>query len=127
MNRTLRAACLAVLAALATTAVAAPAVGTRIANGETVVFVAVDAMQVQDNYLVLTGVVEGDAAPSTRFVNFQLSSSYATIAAPNLESCQRLALTAMERPGRYRLEVTQGRGGYVTPIESGCRLVRVQP
>ncbi len=123
----IRTAALALACALALPALAIPAVGTFIPGGTTVTFVAVDAVKVEDNYLVVTGVADGDAAPSTRYVFFDLASTYGEIAAPNLEACERFALAAMERPGRYRLEVTQGRSPYNPPAASGCRLVRAAP
>jgi hypothetical protein len=124
----IRAAFLALAAALALPASALPAGAVSVPNGQTVAFVAVDSVQVVDQYVVVTGVVDGEAAATARSVTFDLSSGGAT-AVQNHESCQRLALTALERPGRYRLELTQGRGNYGggPPYVSSCRLVRTTP
>ncbi|MFT3914807.1 MAG: hypothetical protein QM704_12020 [Anaeromyxobacteraceae bacterium] len=123
----IRTALVALVGALALPALALPTLGTGIPAATTVTFTSVDAVKVEDGYLVITGVVEGDAAASSRYAIFDLTSSYGPLAAPNLEACERFALTSMERPGRYRLEVTQGRNSFSPPITSGCRLVRVAP
>jgi len=80
----------------------------------TVVFTAVDAVSLRSSGIQITGVPEGAAAPVT--------STWSVYSASYAEACERYALLAMERPGRYRLEV----------LSSGsslqyCRLVRAAP
>ena len=119
-NRLTCVAALTVLTALAGTAAA----------DTTDVFVAVDEVAVaiepsaltSDPRLELTGVLDGGAAPVTQLY----AGANATAAIEVTQRCERLALLAMARPGRYALEVvrtdTLNNGRYTMRV---CRLARV--
>jgi hypothetical protein len=83
------------------------------------VFVTVDAVQVVESRVVVTGIVQGDAAPSTYAV-MSVSSANTYAFVPN---CQQQALLAMAKPGQYLLEIFYG-GSYYA---SSCKLTRVNP
>jgi hypothetical protein len=77
-------------------------------------FSAVDAVRIRYSALVVTGIVEGEAGPSDR--SFQWSS---TTPEWIRTSCERLAVIAMDAPGRYVFTVEVG-GSNV----NGCKLAR---
>lgn len=82
-------------------------------------YTAVDAVKVDHFDLHITGVLEGEAGSSTLAFFFNVSS------APQFEqrqSCERLALLAMARPGFYTLNVTVVNHGYPS-----CTLGRATP
>jgi hypothetical protein len=86
------------------------------------VFAAVDAvsMSLQYSRLTVKGILEGEQAPVERSVSFSSSTSLAVAV---IQSCERFALLAMEKPGAYRLELLPGSyNQYPT-----CTLVRVNP
>jgi hypothetical protein len=68
--------------------------------------------------------LKGDAAPSTRNVFYNCASNYNDNSELmiRLQSCERLALLAMTKPGQYLLEVEAS--NYYMP---GCKLTRVSP
>jgi hypothetical protein len=72
--------------------------------------------------LVLTGIVSGEPAPRTLTIDFYSpGSSYST---PEADHCERYALMAMSRPGRYSLDVfVRGVQGDVT-VAFWCKLKR---
>jgi len=118
-NRLTCVAALTVLTALAGTAAA----------DTTDIFVAVDKVAVAVEptagmapRLELTGVLDGGAAPVTQLY----AGANATAAIEVTQRCERLALLAMARPGRYALEVvrtdTLNNGRYTMRV---CRLARV--
>jgi len=119
-NRLTCVAALTVLAALAGIAAA----------DTTDIFVAVDEVAVAIEptavssvpRLELTGVLDGGAAPVTQVY----TGGNATAAIEVAQRCERLALLAMARPGRYALEVvrsdTPSSGRYFV---HACRLARV--
>ena len=114
-----RLAIFVLLAALAAPAFAQSTIPVGIGVGQTVVFTTVDAVQLVSNRFYVTGVVEGEAAASTRYVTFNANDPEL-----NRGACERLAVLALERPGRYRLEVA-----YYPPNYQGstCKLVRANP
>jgi hypothetical protein len=80
-------------------------------------FTAVDAVQVNNNStLTIRGVLSGELGPTDQIVFFYSTTT------PQFESCQRLALLAMGKPGQYVLAVDVTRTGY--PI---CKLSRAVP
>ena len=81
------------------------------------VFETVDEYERVDESLRFRGVLQGEAEPS------ELDALFFTDPAPLTTSCERQALMAMARPGRYLFQVT------TQPISSGellvsCRLIR---
>jgi hypothetical protein len=68
------------------------------------VFTTVDEFEVQSpNEVVITGIINGDQAPSTQ----QLYIGSYTSAAPDspMRACQAAALTMMAKPGKYLLKI----------------------
>jgi hypothetical protein len=86
-----------VLAALAALAVRAEAQTVPPVH----VFTTVDAVLIEWSNVYVTGVVEGETA--ARRIGFVFSSSYAS----QRESCERLLLLAMSKPGQYRVHLQQ--------------------
>jgi hypothetical protein len=84
------------------------------------VFVAVDAVSVQGNTVVVTGIVQGEQAPSTWAAYTYGSSSVDP--GQWASSCHRTALLAMAKPGQYLLEI-QSQGSY----PAYCKLTRAVP
>ncbi len=84
------------------------------------VFVTVDAVQVEAYRVNITGVVQGEAAPSSFYVQ-----QYPSTGEPNVfaQNCQQQALLAMAKPGQYLFEIRQGSG----TSSSTCKLTRVTP
>jgi hypothetical protein len=80
------------------------------------VFATVDAVEAGGGRITITGIEEGAAAPSTRFVNNFSSGS-------DLETCHRMALLAMSKPGQYLLAILP----YQSLHTAGCKLTRVNP
>jgi hypothetical protein len=72
--------------------------------------------------VLVTGVVEGEDAPSTWAVRYETSTT--ELAMEWATACQRAALVAMSRPGQYLLEIDYE--GYGT-AGSTCRLSRATP
>jgi hypothetical protein len=113
-------AALAALAALTlATSIAAPAETAEVEY----VFTAVDSVgdippvqQLSPLLRFVTGIVEGQASPQT--VKFQLSDYFPS-------SCERLALMALQKPGRYLFAIKgtiSSSNNYL--VVPSCRLVR---
>ena len=86
------------------------------------VFTTVDAVSVTANYVEVTGIVQGEATPSTWKTYTYLSTVDPTAWAA---MCQRNALLAMSKPGQYLLEIYYSSTTY-SPY-SYCKLTRVNP
>lgn len=71
------------------------------------VFVTVDAYSVAHNGMEVTGILQGETTP--RVIRFGFEEA---------ARCDRLALLAQSRPGRYRLELTTGLYSF------SCKLIR---
>jgi hypothetical protein len=93
----------------------------------TYTFTAVDAVMREVGYLTITGLREGEAAPTThRLPLGPMPSSGGTTNPSDIgESCERKALLAMSKPGAYvlRLEVHT----YYTSYFTKCTLARAVP
>jgi hypothetical protein len=83
------------------------------------VFATVDAVAVQGAYVIVTGIVQGEEAPSTWAAAYSSSTGVDFVAA-----CQRNALIAMAKPGQYLLEIQ-----YLSSTSGGsvCKLSRATP
>jgi hypothetical protein len=88
----------------------------------TLTFTAVDAVKVDYGSLEITGVLEGEAAPVTRRVSFSTSSSLMPL--ESRQSCERLALAAMAKPGAYLFVLQSPEPGNYQP---SCTLRRAIP
>ncbi len=86
---------------------------------EAKVFTTVDEVSVNASAIVVTGIVEGEQAPST----WAASAASTTTPMEWASACQRSALIAMAKPGQYRLEI-KASTGYTIPV---CKLSRVAP
>jgi hypothetical protein len=77
---------------------------TSVAGAQvTPVYMTVDAMSVAPGSIAVTGVVQGQAVPTTRSVSF--GSSVGVDRNPALEACHRMLLLALSKPGQYVAEI----------------------
>jgi hypothetical protein len=114
---------LAWFAAASSLLVVAPAAVGQTTPPPTTTFVAVDAVKVDHTRIVVTGVLEGEATAVDREFYFTFSAYSTSQPYEQRQSCERLALVAMAKPGFYTFSVTQGSSsGYPS-----CTLARVTP
>jgi hypothetical protein len=79
----------------------------------------------------VTGVVQGESAPSTIVLNYipkytnSTGTDY-TSAKRTFERCERLVLLALSKPGQYLLEMRQEEDMFGT-VYIGCKLTRRVP
>jgi len=83
------------------------------------VFATVDSVSLAGYHLEITGVVQGEAAPSVWGVYWTAGGDPTGWAA----MCQRNALLALSKPGQFLLEIKWG-GSSGTAV---CKLTRVTP
>ncbi|QSQ23072.1 hypothetical protein JY651_49665 [Pyxidicoccus parkwayensis] len=116
MNRSLRtAALLSVCLGLAPTALAAETPRFDVPY----VFETVDGYAVLNtNRVEVTGLLRGESAQRTLVFYFTTGS---TDPSTLVSRCDRMALLAMNKPGLYFFEMTQGQSGFTS---STCRLTR---
>jgi hypothetical protein len=74
------------------------------AAGTTYTFATVDSIKAYEKNLYVTGILDGNSTPST--ITATLTDSTAA------ERCDRLALIAMSKPGKYAFAMTNEWGGY---------------
>jgi hypothetical protein len=86
------------------------------------VFTTVDAVAVQNGWVVVTGVVDGDLTASS-WAWRPYSATDSAALAQYLDTCYRAALMAMAKPGQYRLELTAPSGSSY----HHCKLIRATP
>ena len=102
------------------------AVKAQTAPPAPVVFVAVDAFSYDATSckFTITGVVQGEAAASDKDFGYPCEGpgSSNNELARRLQSCERLALLAVAKPGQYLFQVTPI--NYYLPA---CKLTRVNP
>jgi hypothetical protein len=85
------------------------------------VFTTVDAVSLTSSvYVYVTGIVEGEASPSTWATKSYSSDPGA--GAQFADTCHRSALLVMAKPGQYRLEISYG-----SSANCYCKLIRVTP
>ena len=104
--------------ALAVALLGWPAHGAAQVVPTTLAFTTVDSVAIDGSYFHVTGVLEGGSAPVTRQLMYGSSPDIAL-------GCQRMAMTAMARPGYYRfnLEWVSSATAYL----SRCRLTVANP
>jgi hypothetical protein len=112
-------AALAVLASLLAAPAARPQAFTYVTT-----FRAVDAIEVDHTSLRMTGVVEGEAEATTHEFDFAFTNYATTHPYEQRQSCERLALAAMAKPGAYLLVVSYRS---TTPSHPSCTLKRATP
>ena len=78
------------------------------------VFVTVDAVTMQNGALTVTGIKEGESSPSQEYVSFSSSSTSGA-----LDSCNRMAVLAMTRPGQFLYTIDRSTSSYK------CKLTRL--
>jgi hypothetical protein len=94
------------------------------------VFTTVDAFsfEAQSCTFTITGILQGDAAASVKAVAYSCSSSSSPYSAEvdrRLQTCERMALIAMAKPGQYLFEVRPG--SISSAANPACKLSRVTP
>jgi hypothetical protein len=72
--------------------------------------------------LAITGVDETGAEVTRRYVA-AWGNDIATMV-PAKEACDRMALMALAKPGRYVLQITDYDATYETPMLYSCKLIR---
>jgi len=87
-------------------------------------FVAIDAVTVDHSTLAVTGVIEGEPAAVTREFHFAFTNYSSTHPYEQRQSCERLALLAMSKPGQYVFKVTVESYRWDYP---SCSLARATP
>jgi hypothetical protein len=85
------------------------------------VFATVDSVQVEPYRLTITGIIQGEAVPSSYWVQYGGYGDYAA-AWTFVQICQQQALLAMSKPGQYLLDIYPGSSSL-----SHCKLSRVAP
>lgn len=96
------------------------AVAMAQATVTTFVFATVDSVDLDGNQFQVTGILQGEAAPTTRTFLIPIPGDGSGVS--RTQSCERKALLVMSKPGQYLLEIRQ-------PVyySLGCRLTRVTP
>ena len=83
------------------------------------VYDTVDAVEVQGNKINITGIIAGDSTPSEfSYLIFDGSSASSTPEGAN--RCDRLALLAVAKPGKYQFATTRTPG---FGVRFGCKLI----
>ena len=87
------------------------------------VFVTVDAVENENGQrLRIKGIQQGQSTATEVYVDLYVSGDAAASAA-RVQSCERLALLAMNKPGQYLYQV----GATSSYGYRGCRLTRLNP
>lgn len=123
MFRTARPRTLALCLALAPLALASAQ--TEPPTETTFVFTTVEAIDIQaDLYeIAITGILQGEGTPRT--ISFPYYTYHGEPESPRtFERCERMALLAMNKPGRYLFEIRR-EGSYSAGPRIGCKLTRV--
>ena len=93
-----------------------------------VVFVAVDAFSYDATAckFTVTAIVQGEAVASDKVFSYMCAGGTLNLdeLKRRLESCERMALLAMAKPGMYLFQVTPYFNYQVSPA---CKLTRVNP
>lgn len=79
-----------------------PAMGA----GNTITYDTVDAVEVLSNRITVTGIISGQGTPSTSQYTILSSSSSNGPTDVAASRCDRLALLAMSKPGKFQFAVT---------------------
>lgn len=98
--------------------VAAVAVATGAQTVTKLVYTTVDAVKMDYQAILITGVQEGATTATTASVYCSSTSC-----SDQLEKCQKLALLAMTKPGQYVFEIEK----YSSQTFDRCTLRRVAP
>ena len=78
----------------------------RAAQGDVTAYDAVDAIEVQGSTIAVTGIVAGQGAPSTtRYIINSSSGTGTGFTDVGASRCDRLALLAMSKPGKFQFAV----------------------
>lgn len=107
---------------LAAAFLCAPVLAVRAQLAPAVRFTAVDSFRISINRLEVTGIVEGETAPRQVRFDFGSASTNTSVVAQR-QSCERLILLAIAKPGQYVLQMEEV-GGTSYAL---CTLERVVP
>ncbi|HEY0987478.1 MAG TPA: hypothetical protein VGD80_10525 [Kofleriaceae bacterium] len=78
----------------------------RAAQGDVTAYDTVDAIEVQASTITVTGIIAGQGAPSTtRYSILSTGSSTSSSTDVGAARCDRLALLAMSKPGKFQFAV----------------------
>ena len=80
------------------------------ATGDTTTYDTVDAIEVFADQIKVTGIISGQGAPSTRMYRIVSSSTDGSSGGPTdvaASRCDRLALLAISKPGKFQFAVVQ--------------------
>ena len=89
------------------------------AFGDTTTYDTVDAVEVLSDQIKVTGIISGQGVPSTtRYSIVGSSSSPSEVAASR---CDRLALLAMSRPGKFQFALVEELS--ISSPKFGCKLI----
>ena len=80
------------------------------AAGDTTTYDTVDAIEVQADQIKVTGIISGQGDPTTRLYKIVSSPTAVSGAEPTdvaASRCDRLALLAMSKPGKFQFAVVQ--------------------
>jgi hypothetical protein len=97
--------------------VAARAQTTSACTNYNCTYATVDSVSVVSTSVVVRGIPQGEAAAVER--SFSFYSSGSTTMGASMETCSRMALLAMEKPGEYVLVFETLSGGFLK-----CKLSR---
>jgi hypothetical protein len=93
------------------------------------VFDTVDSVEAyyQSEYtLTVKGILAGGTTPTTHTFNFYNSSGGSSVESALAERCERFAVLAMSKPGKYQLSITWEASGS-DKINRGCKLILRAP
>jgi len=117
MSRTLIAC--AAFVALSSVALRADAVGP-LPTTSSVTYETVDAVEVEGVWITVTGILVGDIAPAR--LGFKIAGAGQPASEAAASRCDRLALLAMSRPGKFLFNLTVSLLGGGSAVFS-CKLV----
>jgi hypothetical protein len=86
------------------------------AFGDSITYEAVDAVEVLADQIRVMGIISGQGAPSTTLYTI-VNTGSTDVAASR---CDRLALLAMSKPGKFQFAVVEELS---TPVRFGCKLI----
>ncbi|HEX3763701.1 MAG TPA: hypothetical protein VHW23_33620 [Kofleriaceae bacterium] len=95
-----------------------------VAIGDTFAYDTVDAIEVFGPQIRVTGILSGQSSPSTTLYTVVNSTTGSNISEPTdvaASRCDRLALLAMTKPGKYQFAVVAM--STFAPLHVSCKLI----
>jgi hypothetical protein len=90
----------------------------RASFGDVTLYETIDALKVIDTRVVVTGILVGQSAPSTTTYILVLSGTNASNTVDMSARCDRLALLAMSKPGKFQFGMVDESSGRFS-----CKLI----